>query len=556
MSAVGGVQEWTPSGPYPIRWAHRAARRVRALDARHPVLWDALLTLVFAAAASVDVGGGSWRRIAHSDEVPVALVAAMAAGFVLALPWHRRRPLAAFAAMSVIGLVDAWVGTRLQVGQLGQLIVLFCIALRLPGKALTVAGALVVTQAAVGATRWPEGDWGQAFLPVVTGSVVVALLGIAVRSRRDYTASLVERARQLEVERDQQAQLAAAAERARIAREMHDIIGHNLSVITGLADGGSYAARKSPERAAQALTAIGATSRQALDELRRLLGVLRDDDDTDAQPEPELGPQPTLADLGTLVDRVREAGLPVRLSERGTPAPGSPGRELTVYRVVQEALTNTLKHAGPQATAMVEVTHAPHALSVAVIDTGGPARQLRHGQLATGDGHQGRGLRGMRERAALYDGALTAGPRSDGGWHVRLELPASPATPPPRPPTPRGADTEPQPDAEPRPDTEPRPDAEPRPDPEPRPDAEPGAPDPRGADSALDGTAPQGRKANVVRDTGTAHSARAVRDAHGARDAQDAQGTGIERGSREGWGGQVTGTVPGACERREVGGAS
>ncbi len=496
MSALGSVQEWTPSGPYPIRWAHRAVRRVLALDARRPVLWDALLTLVFAIAACVDVGGGNWRRIAHSDEVPVALVVAMAAGFVLALPWHRRRPLAAFAAMTAVGLVDAWVGTRLQVGQLGQLIVLFCVALRLPGKALTVAGALVVTQAAVGASRWPEGDWGQAFLPVVTGSVVVALLGIAVRSRRDYTASLVERARQLEVGRDQQAQLAAAAERARIARELHDIIGHNLSVITGLADGGSCVAHKSPERAAQALTAIGATSRQALDELRRLLGVLRDDD-TDARPERELGPQPTLADLGTLVDRVREAGLSVRLSERGTPAPGSPGRELTVYRVVQEALTNTLKHAGPQATAMVEVTHPPHALSVAVIDTGGPVRRLPHGQLAAGGGHQGRGLGGMRERAALYDGALTAGPCSDGGWHVRLELPAATAaTPTSHPTAPGGAESEPGPQAE------------------------PGAPDPQDADAAATDVVP------------------------------------AKRAPRERRGGRTTGTGRGTRERRETGGAS
>ncbi|MFT2020266.1 sensor histidine kinase [Streptomyces sp. 796.1] len=512
MSVLGGAQEWTPGGPYPIRLVHRVVQGARAVDTARPALWDALLTAVFGLGACVDVGGGNWRHIAHSGTVPVALVAALAAGFVLALWWHRRRPLAAFVAMAVLGLVDAWAGTRLQVGQLGQLVVVFHVALRLPGRALAVAGALVVAQSAVGATRWPTGDWGQAFFPTVTAGLVAALLGIVVRSRRDYTAALVERARQLEVERDQQAQLAAAAERTRIAREMHDIIGHHLSVITGLADGGSYAARKRPERAAQALAAIGATSRQALDELRRLLGVLRDDH-ADQPPGPELGPQPTLADLGTLIDRVRAAGLPVHLTEHGTPATGPPGRELTVYRVVQEALTNTLKHAGPRATATVEVRHAPRALSVTVTDTGrtssgqprgtgtrgagtdtgrtdlvrtrtGPGTRAGTGRDAqtgkepgtgtrtragAGTGpdavrgggppgpydpaspsdsapavpHPGRGLRGMRERAALYDGTLTAGPRPAGGWTVRLELPTPGTTPPPSPATPLREPTHP-----------------------------------------------------------------------------------------------------------------
>lgn len=399
------------------------------MDARHPVAWDLLVTLIFGVGATVDVGGGNWRHIAHDSEVPIALVTALAVGFVLPLPWARRRPLAAFGALTMVGLVDAWVGTWLEIGQLAQLVILFNVALRLPSRALTVSGVLVVAQAAVGATRWPEDDWGQQFFPSIMSNLVALLLGIVVRSRRDYTASLVERARQLEVERDQQAQLAAAAERTRIAREMHDIVGHHLSVITGLADGGAYAAQKTPQRAAQALAAIGSTSRQALDELRRLLGVLRDDH-PGARSGPELDPQPTLADLGRLIDRVREAGLPVRLTERGTPAATSPGRELTAYRVVQEALTNTLKHAGPRATATVEVTCAPHLLSVAVTDSGGGAARQPAGTQGR-EVRDGRGLRGMRERAALYDGTVAAGPRPGGGWGVQLELPLAgdPAAP-------------------------------------------------------------------------------------------------------------------------------
>ncbi|SCK52725.1 Histidine kinase [Streptomyces sp. ScaeMP-e48] len=142
----------------------------------------------------------------------------------------------------------------------------------------------------------------------------MALLGIAVRTRRDYTEALVERAHRLEHERDQQARLAAAAERTRIAREMHDIIGHNLSVITGLADGGAYAAARSPERAAQALEAIGTTSRQALSELRRLLGVLRDD-----HPDADRAPQPTLDDLAPSSNRSVARAYPYTWSSAASP---------------------------------------------------------------------------------------------------------------------------------------------------------------------------------------------------------------------------------------------
>ncbi|MEU6769448.1 histidine kinase [Streptomyces sp. NPDC046853] len=197
-----------------------------------------------------------------------------------------------------------------------------------------------------------------------------------------------------------------------MAREMHDIIGHNLSVITTLADGGSYAAAKSPERAAQALTAIGTTSRQALTELRRLLDVLREETPEAAA----LAPQPALTDLDQLIDRVRAAGLPVRSTVRGRPDSLPAGRQLAVYRVVQEALTNTLKHGGPQATAYVEVVYGDDGVRATVTDTG-VGGTLR--------GSSGRGITGMRERTALYDGTLEAGPlpRPPGGWQVELHIP-------------------------------------------------------------------------------------------------------------------------------------
>ncbi|MFE0737799.1 sensor histidine kinase [Streptomyces sp. NPDC058855] len=395
-------------------YVQRALARVRAFDARRPWVWDAALTLFWTAAALVDAAGG-WRTIARDPSVPVWLVVTTSLALALPLYGRRRRPMAVLAVMACAALVSDGSGAFLQAGYL-QLIPVFHLALARPPRALLWSVALFLPPLVVGAVRFPLGAWDQRVVPVLWAYALVALLGIAVRARRDHTAALVERARRLEVERDQEVRLAAAAERARIAREMHDIIGHNLSVITGLADGGRYAAAKSPERAAEALDAIGATSRQALTELRRLLGVLRTDDETAAR-----DPQPTLADLDGLLAGVREAGLPVRLdlAPPAAPAPPelSPGVQLTLYRVVQEALTNTLKHAGPGARASVLLTYGPREVRVEVTDTGG-----RRGPGAKAPG-TGQGLTGMRERAALYHGTLDCGPLPDGGWRVLLRIP-------------------------------------------------------------------------------------------------------------------------------------
>jgi len=251
-------------------------------------------------------------------------------------------------------------------------------------------------------------------------AVSVWMFGDSVAGRRAHSAWLEERARRAEAERDTKAQLAAIAERSRITREMHDIIAHNLAVIIGLADGGRYAAARSPERSSQALDAIASTGREALSELRRLLGVLAEDDDRAA----DLAPQPGLADLEALLDRVRAAGLPLTCVMQGDPAGLSEGQQLTVYRIVQEALTNTLKHAGPAATAEVMLRYAGGTVDVQVTDTG-------RGTAASPPEGAGRGLPGMRERAAVYDGTLQAGPASAaGGWRVAAHLPAPDATVP------------------------------------------------------------------------------------------------------------------------------
>ncbi|MFC8128217.1 sensor histidine kinase [Streptomyces sp. NPDC057302] len=403
------------------RHVERGVQWVRAFDRRRPLAWDLLLTGFFVIAAFIDVAGDGWRNIADNKGAPLWLVYAMTAVFSVPLLWRRRHPLTVYGLMTVTALVNSWSGASLQAA-LTLLVVVFNIAIRLPTRTLAWTYGLTVVPSVVGHLRHPRGSWDQQVVPALMSFAIVALLGIAVRTRQEYTASLVQRAKQLEVERDQQAQLATNAERTRIAREMHDIIGHNLSVITTLADGGSYAAAKSPERAAQALTAIGTTSRQALTELRRLLDVLREESPEAPAPAPALAPQPALTDLDQLIDGVRAAGLPVRSTVHGRPDSLPAGRQLTVYRVVQEALTNTLKHGGPEATAYVDVAYGDDGVRATVTDTG------VGGTLAgfpNSSSSSGRGLTGMRERTALYDGTLEAGPRRKppGGWQVELHLP-------------------------------------------------------------------------------------------------------------------------------------
>ncbi|MFI7328244.1 sensor histidine kinase [Streptomyces rubiginosohelvolus] len=394
-----------------------ALDRLRAFDRRRPRFWDAAVTGFWTVAAVLDYTSGGWRHTAHEDvTAPEFLVLLMSLGFSLPLLWRRTHPLAVVLLMTPISLVNVWTGAVVQASLL-QLIPVFQIVLRSSFRRVGTAALLFLVPVLSGGFRIPSG-WGQEVVSYVWGLVFVVLLGIAVRTRREYTEALVERAHRLEHERDQQARLAAAAERTRIAREMHDIIGHNLSVITGLADGGAYAARKNPERAGQALEAIGTTSRQALSELRRLLGVLRDD-----HPDAERTPQPTLDELTPLIERVRRAGLPVHLELNGerTARSLTPGRQLTVYRVIQEALTNTLKHATGPASATVALTYSPTHLDARITDTGtgaGRTPETAEAPLAA------QGIMGMRERAALYDGTLEAGPLPEHpGWQVQLRLP-------------------------------------------------------------------------------------------------------------------------------------
>ena len=282
----------------------------------------------------------------------------------------------------VVGLAGAALGAALP---LAQSVRSRDLLLQHPREVLVPAGVLAVL---VG-LAWTAGQWR--------------------RTRIAFIESLVARARDAEHQREQEAALASAVERARIARELHDIVAHSLSVIISQADGGRYAAAASPQAAVEALATVSATGRTALADMRSLLGVLRDEQAAG------LSPQPGVESLPDLVEAVRRSGLSVRLSTRGTAQPLSPGAGLAVYRTVQEALTNVLRHGGPAAQVEVVLEWTADGLTVRIEDDG-------RGAAAAGDG-EGGGLRGMRERVALHGGRVHAGPRAGGGFQVRAELP-------------------------------------------------------------------------------------------------------------------------------------
>ena len=259
-------------------------------------------------------------------------------------------------------------------------------------------------------------DWMNPVIMIAAGALIATLIGVVVGNRRRLVAALVERADQLRRERDQQASIARAAERERIAREMHDVIAHSLAVIIALADGAQAAAPRRPEEAERAVARIGETGRRTLGEVQRLLAGVRGDDSshTDAAAQQPGHPQPGFPELPALVEEFRAAGLPVRLELAGEPVTD---RVLgfTVYRIAQESLTNVLRHSTGVRDVLVRIARTSGGIRILVEDAAEPAPAPEN---------PGRGLTGIRERAAFYDGTVEAGPRRGGGWRVSVDLPA------------------------------------------------------------------------------------------------------------------------------------
>ncbi|RSM44385.1 two-component sensor histidine kinase [Amycolatopsis balhimycina DSM 5908] len=372
---------------------------LRAWARRHPVSTD--LVLAFGVLGLALVVG------AQAPGPDRRFLAGIVVVLLTALALRRRFPLTALAVTAALSLALGLLGTSFPPTTVAVLVAVYTVAAYRDRYRVAAAAGTVVALAAADL----GGDIGLAVfvahLVFATALVTAAFaLGVTVRTRRAYLASLHDRAVRAERERDQESQIAAARERARIAREMHDIIAHNLSVMIALADGAAFAARTDAGQAEAAAKHVSATGRQALDEMHRLLSVLRGTGEDSPR-----APQPGIADIDELVDQVRVTGLPATWTVTGRRFPLPPTVELAVYRVAQEALTNVLKHAVAPTSAKIHLTYEDPLVTLEVLDDGRPAPVP-----VTSDGH---GLGGMRERASITGGVVDAGPRAGGGWLVR-----------------------------------------------------------------------------------------------------------------------------------------
>ena len=387
------------------------SQRIVTLARSHPAAVDAALAAAVLAAGlyALSLGGrGS-----------TAVLAVLEIALVLPLIWRRRYPLSMFAITGAVALTQ-WLYAERTLAGYAMLISLYSVARHAPRRVALTAAAAAWFGPALAAMLTVGRNWPQ-FIAVFTTMVAApCFLGIYLRTREAYLSALVERTRRLEHERDQQARLAAAAERASIAREMHDIVAHSLAVIITMAEAAAAKRRSDPERAAAAMEQVAETGRQALDQTRRVLGVLRT-----AQPAADSCPPPGLSQLDALLQQVRTTGLAAELTVTGHRFPLAEGAQLALYRIVQEALTNTIKHARSATRVQVLLSYDEPSAEIRIADDGEPAAFT---------GRQspvGHGLAGMRERAALYGGDAAAGPRQGGGWMVTARLSAAALSPVP-----------------------------------------------------------------------------------------------------------------------------
>ena len=389
--------------------------RLAALARRRPLVADAPL-----AALALLLSLPPFTSLPDNNKA-LALVLILAT--VCPLAWRRRAPFLVLLIM-VVPAVGQLITRQQLTDFLAFLVIFYTIVVYSAPRLVWAAAALVELGALVGVVRLHGGGsrgtvgghpvFGWA---LASGLIALAgLLGYYVRTnRRARAAALAERAERAERDREQRVQLAASAERARIAREMHDIVAHNIAVMIALAEGAAYTTKKDADQAVDLMSQVSMTGRTALTEMRRLLGVLR-------QPAGDgHAPQPTLADLDALLVTFRAAGLEVEMSVTGRPFPLLPSAQLAIFRMVQEALTNTLKHA-PGASARLVLRYSDDQIELEVTDNG-PAKAGAGGSgiggAVAGSGH---GIAGMRERAAVFGGQVSAGQHPGGGWRVQAVL--------------------------------------------------------------------------------------------------------------------------------------
>ncbi len=470
--------------------------RASAWSEAHRFPIDVALTAVLGVPGVVLSARVSAAGELTESHGPLA-VAIWAALLIAPLAWRRVRPVGSTGAVALVAAAHVIVGgiPLILPADVAILIALWSVTVYGPTwahrAAITVAltgAALLSLSLVLGIGLGTTDTTSVAALGIMSSIVALAVwsFGLVRRARLETLSALRDRAHRLELERDQQATIATAAERARIAREMHDIVAHSLSVIIAQADGGRYAAKANPDAAAHVLEVVAETGRAALADMRRLLGVLRSDDagrpgrggspapltpqpgmsaagagspagppppgslqpaapsssaPTDGaaassassasgldavngpEPTPDAAPLPTQiddAELGALVDQARDAGMSVSLVRVGEARRLPPGAGLTLHRICQESLTNVRKHGGPSVKVTVVVRWGAGKVELEVSDDGRGAAAADDAP----DGYQpGYGLLGMRERAAMFGGQVTAGPKPGGGWRVRFTMP-------------------------------------------------------------------------------------------------------------------------------------
>jgi signal transduction histidine kinase len=408
----------TETGPF-TELNTRRLGPVRRFFVRHPRAMDGVMVALVAVTASTSDAGSGVSR-------PVAAAIGFAMAAATAFVWRRSRPLVVTGAIVALGIVSLATTGSFGGLELALAFSLYAVASTRHARTGWLTASVAVAISLAGVWMWEEPspdamvtntDGGAVLTDDRLGTTVSVLIltlaaiaiGNSVRARREHLADLMERANAVARDRDRQVQLARAAERSRIAHEMHDVVAHSLSVMITLADGAAIALDRAPDRSRGALTELSSTGRAALRDMRHVLGALADDD-------APLEPTGQSQDLAGLVDRFRTAGLPLHAVGLGIDPPADTGLRLALYRVVQESLTNVLRHAPGTARVDLRLSRHPDRWDVTVTDQGGiiPA--------AESDG-AGLGLVGMRERVELFGGTVETGP-AERGWRVHVMIPS------------------------------------------------------------------------------------------------------------------------------------
>ncbi|MBF4635215.1 two-component sensor histidine kinase [Agreia pratensis] len=398
---------------------------IRTFFRRNPWIIDAVLMGLFYYAS---IGSLFASANSHASVPEVLTSVVLSLGTTAAILFRRFIPriLAGISSALLLAIFPGSTGSS--VGIIAMLIALYALAVYRSARSAwlwTIIGTIAATLGALSAGLLDVGVGLVAFLGYGMMFVIATLIGISVGNRVRYMDAVFARAAQLARERDQQAQLATASERARIAREMHDIVAHSLTVMIALADGATLAATSDPDRAKDAMAHVSEIGRTSLTDMRRVLGVLTEasgDGSGDASSgggAVPLAPQPTFDELRPLIDSYRAAGLPITLTVSGA-VPDDSATQLTVFRVVQEALTNALRYARTPSRVEVAVDFTAASLTEVTVSDDGFEASADSAPVSVGSG---RGLIGMRERVALYGGTVEAGPIEPRGWRVHAKIP-------------------------------------------------------------------------------------------------------------------------------------